>query len=86
MSAIEMNRKATAVLEKWDPFHKEKEAYRDEIIEVLEALHLFDHPVDLAKKIREVYEYSFDIWIPLEKCMKIAYKLLAIKYKALSIV
>lgn len=86
MDAIEMNRKATAVLKEWDPFRKGKDAYTQEIAEVLEALDQFDHPVDLANSIREIYERSFMIWIPIEKCMHIAYKLLAIKYEALSIV
>lgn len=86
MSAIEMNKKAIAVLENWDPFDKGKGAYAKPIAEVLKALNQFDHPVDLAQTIRKAYEHSFMIWIPIEKCMKTAYKLLAIKYEALSIV
>lgn len=86
MGKIEMNKKAIAVLKQWDPFQAGKDAYELEIVDVVEALHRFDHPVDLAKKIREIYERSFEIWIPIEKCIQISYKLLAIKFKAKSIV
>lgn len=86
METIEMNKKATAVLKQWDPFQEGKDAYELEIVDVVAALHRFDHPVDLAKRIREIYEHSFKIWIPIEKCVQISYQLLAIKFKAKSIV
>jgi len=86
METIEMNKKAIAVLEDWDPFQEGKNAYEHEIVDVVAALHRFDHPVDLAKSIREIYKHSFEFWIPLEKCVQISYKLLAIKYEAKCIV
>lgn len=86
MEMIEMDKKAAAVLEDWDPFQEGKGAYEHEIIDVVEALHRFDHPVDLARRIREIYEHSFELWIPIEKCVQVSYKLLAIKYEAKCIV
>jgi hypothetical protein len=33
-----------------------------------------------------VYEHSYEQWIPLEQCVQIAYKLIAVKYEAKCIV
>lgn len=86
MQTMEMNKKVILLLEDWDPFNVGRKAYELEIDEVIAELHALDHPTDLAKRIREIYEHSYELWIPLEKCMQIAYKLLAIKYEANCIV
>lgn len=86
MKTMEMNKKASAVLESWDPFQVGKNAYEFEIIDVVAALHQFDHPVDLAKSIREIYKHAYELWIPLEECVQVSYKLMAIKYEAKCIV
>lgn len=86
MQTIEMNKKAILLLEEWDPFKVGRKAYEQEIVDVVAELQVLDHPTDLAKRIREIYEHSFKLWIPIEKCMQIAYKLLAIKYEAKCIV
>lgn len=86
MELIEMNKKAVLLLEEWDPFEEGPKAYELEISDVVAELHRLDHPADLSKKIREIYEHSYEIWIPIEKCVQISYKLLAIKYEAKSIV
>ncbi|GKV66596.1 MULTISPECIES: DUF1871 family protein [unclassified Sporosarcina] len=86
MQTVEMNKRAAMLLKQWDPFGAGAEAYELEITDVLSSLQHIDHPTDLAKCIREVYEHSYEIWIPLENCMDISYKLLAVKYKAKCIV
>ncbi|WP_199173058.1 DUF1871 family protein [Sporosarcina sp. P17b] len=86
MQTIEMNKKAVVLLKQWDPFQEGEHAYDTEIADVVTKLHEVDHPADLAKCIRDAYEHTHDMWIPLEKCMDISYKLIAIKYKANSIV
>lgn len=86
MQTIEMNKKAVTLLEEWDPFKEGKKAYEHEIVDVIFELHRLDHPTDLAKRIREIYEHSYEMWIPIEKCVQISYKLLAIKYEAKCIV
>ena len=86
MQTIEMNKKAVALLEQWDPFEVGPKAYELEIVDVVLDLHRLDHPTDLAKRIREIYEHSYEQWIPIENCVKISYKLLAIKYEAKCIV
>ncbi|MDV6378936.1 DUF1871 family protein [Sporosarcina sp. GW1-11] len=86
MQTMEMNKRAVVLLKEWDPFQAGKDGYDLEIADVVSELERIDHPTDLAKCIREVYEHSYEIWIPLEKCMDISYKLLAVKYEAKSIV
>ncbi len=86
MQTIEMNKKAILLLQEWDPFNVGRKSYELEIADVIAELQVLDHPTDLAKRIREIYEHSYEIWIPIEKCMQIAYKLVAIKYEAKCIV
>ncbi|MCJ1909136.1 YugE family protein [Planococcus ruber] len=86
MSMSEMNRRAVRVLEEWDPFALGEERYGVEIGNVVDQLHVLDHPSDLAKQIQSIYEVSYEKWIPLEKCVDISYKLLALKYEAKSII
>lgn len=86
MQTFEMNKKAVALLEQWDPFEVGQKAYELEIADVVAELHHLDHPTDLAKRIREIYEHSYELWIPIEECVQISYKLLAIKYEAKCIV
>ncbi|MER2079337.1 DUF1871 family protein [Psychrobacillus psychrotolerans] len=81
MDTIEMNRRAVWTLQKWDPFHIGENAYETETADVVAYLQNIDHPSDLAKRIQEVYEHSFEEWIPLEKCVEISYKLIALKYE-----
>ncbi|PIC85615.1 hypothetical protein CSV72_12880 [Sporosarcina sp. P20a] len=86
MQTIEMNKKAVSLLKQWDPFQEGEYADGAEIAEIVTKLQHVDHPADLAKYIRDVYEHTHEIWIPLENCMDISYKLIAVKYEAKSIV
>ena len=81
-----MNKKAVTLLEQWDPFQEGNKAYELEIVDVVAELHRLDHPTDLAKRIRDIYEQSYELLIPIENCVQISYKLLAIKYEAKCIV
>ncbi|MGO1061055.1 DUF1871 family protein [Planococcus sp. FY231025] len=86
MDTSEMNRRAVWVLEEWDPFAVGEDLYAAEITEVMAQLHLLDHPSDLAKQIQSIYRSSSEKWIPLEKCVEVSYKLLALKYEAKCII
>lgn len=86
METMEMNRKAAWVMEEWDPFAIGRDSYNQQIADVVAQLQVLDHPSDLGKKIQSIYEFSFDKWIPLEKCVDISYKLLALKYEAKRII
>ena len=81
-----MNKKVMFLLDEWDPFLEGPGAYELEISRVVEGLHELDHPTDLAKQIRDVYEQSYKLWIPIEDCIQISYKLLAVKYEAKCII
>lgn len=86
MDKSEMNRKAVRTMEEWDPFSIGGELYVTEIINVLAQLHVLDDPTDLAKQIQSIYQLSFKKWIPLEQCVDISYKLLALKFEAKCII
>ncbi|WP_432352559.1 DUF1871 family protein [Sporosarcina sp. A2] len=81
MQTAKITKKAITLLEEWDPFLAGPKAYELEIADVVADLHVLDHPTDLAKRIREVYERTYEMWIPLEDCMQISYKLLAVKFE-----
>ncbi|WP_199677393.1 DUF1871 family protein [Lysinibacillus yapensis] len=86
MDNIIMNKTAVALLEQWDPFHIGENGYDTETADVVAALQEIDDPSQLAKVIQQVYEHSFEQWIPFEKCVEISYKLIAIKFEAKCIV
>lgn len=83
---IKMNRTAVHLLAEWDPFHLGAEHYDTETADVVAALQSIDDPSALAKVIQETYEHSFEQWIPIEDCVAISYKLLAIKFQAKCII
>ncbi len=82
MENIEMNRKAIHTLEDWNPFNMDDFSYDTEAADVVAALQYIDDPSELGKVIQGIYEQSFERWIPIEDCINISYKLLAIKFKA----
>lgn len=86
MDTSEMNRRVVAIMKYWDPFAIGPELYGKEIGDVVAQLQVLDHPSDLAKIIQTSYEFSFGKWIPLEQCVDISYKLLAVKYEAKHII
>lgn len=81
-----MNRKCVRMLEEWDPFTLGSDNYETESADVVAALQGIDDPTELAKVIQTVYEYSFEEWIPFEKCVAISYKLIAVKFEAKCII
>lgn len=86
MGTGEMNRQAAYIMDEWDPFSVGSGHYEIEIIGVLAQLELLDDPSSLAKQIQRIYKSSFTQWIPLEKCVEVSYKLLALKFEAKSII
>lgn len=86
MDMNEMNRRAGRVLEEWDPLAAGSDGHQTEIAEVLKELETLDHPSELGRKIQHIYAGSFEEWIPLEDCVEVSYKLLALKYEAKHII
>ncbi len=79
MNFRETNEKLVELLQEWDPFAIGADGYDTEIADVVGAVHRYDDPNLLAKQIQSIYEFSFEEWIPLEKCLSVSYNLLAIK-------
>jgi hypothetical protein len=86
MENIKMNQKCVRLLEQWDPFGFGEGSYDTETADVVAALQGIDDPSALAKVIQTVYEYSFEQWIPIEQCVEISYKLIAVKFEAKCII
>ncbi|MFK8795706.1 DUF1871 family protein [Planococcus plakortidis] len=77
-----MDKRALWIMEGWDPFSAGTGGnYKAEATDVIGKLHEIDDPSELAKAIQAIYESSFKQWIPLEKCVEVSYKLLAVKYE-----
>ncbi|MBQ0139055.1 MAG: DUF1871 family protein [Kurthia sp.] len=82
MDVIVMNRKAIHIIQNWNPFKLDDFSYETEAADVVAVLQNVDDPSILGKKIQEIFEQSFEQWIPFEKCVEISYKLLALKFEA----
>ncbi|WP_423799454.1 DUF1871 family protein [Neobacillus sp. SAB-20_R2A] len=76
---IQTNLKIVDLLNEWNPFQLTNASYETEIADVIQAVHELDEPVKLARKIQDIYEFSFERIIPLENCLKMAEELLTIK-------
>lgn len=86
MGINEMNLRAGKLMEEWDPFSIGSDKYGEQITGVLAQLQLLDDPSSLAKHIQSIYQIAYGIWIPLEKCVAVSYKLLALKFEAKCII
>lgn len=82
MENFELNRKAVKLLAEWDPFMLGEESYETETADVVAALQGITQTLELAEVIQRVYEYSFEQWIPLEDCLSMADKLIALRHQA----
>ncbi|WP_180321208.1 DUF1871 family protein [Metabacillus halosaccharovorans] len=79
LEAQQTNLKIMDVLLQWDPLGYGAGHYETEVVDVLQAVHLFEEEIKLARKIQAIYEFSFEEIIPLSDCEKMAGKLLFIK-------
>ncbi|MCH6269389.1 MULTISPECIES: DUF1871 family protein [Neobacillus] len=76
---IQTNLKIVDLLNEWNPFQLTNASYETEIADVIQAVHELDEPAKLARRIQDIYEFSFERIIPLENCLKMAEELLTIK-------
>ncbi|MTH55535.1 DUF1871 family protein [Bacillus mangrovi] len=76
------NERMMELLNKWDPLHYGEGFYETEAVDVVQAVHEQDDAKVLSEKIRAIYEFSFEKWIPADECLKIAAQLLSIKNQA----
>lgn len=76
---IQTNLMIVDLLNEWNPFQLTNASYETEIADVIQAVHELDEPAKLARRIQDIYEFSFERIIPLENCLKMAEELLTIK-------
>lgn len=81
MENIELNRKSVKMLEAWDPFELGPDSYEIETADVVAALQNVDNAEKLAAIIQEVYEFSYEEWIPMEDCLEMARQLIALRHQ-----
>jgi len=79
MNSQEMNLAFVRTLDEWDPFQLGEGNYDTEIADCIQAVHDLEDNKKLAVKIRAIYEFSFEQWIPMADCEKMAERLLEIK-------
>ncbi|KKB34972.1 DUF1871 family protein [Bacillus thermotolerans] len=79
---IETNIELQRILREWDPFKVGAGFYDTEAADAIQAVHQTDNPGQLASKIQEIYEFSFEEKVPLSSCKEVALRLLHIKNNA----
>lgn len=63
----------------WDPLGYGVDAYDTECVDVVQAVHELDDIDKLAKRIQDIYEFSFEQFIPISQCKDKAVELMVIK-------
>ncbi|WP_226669497.1 DUF1871 family protein [Metabacillus litoralis] len=79
MEAQHTNIKLMELLLQWDPLGYGEGSYETEVVDVLQAVHVYDEVKTLARKIQAIYEFSFEEIIPLQSCEELSTKLIMIK-------
>ncbi|WP_258535764.1 YugE family protein [Bacillus sp. 03113] len=74
-----MHLRFVKVLNDWDPFQLGEGSYDTEIADTIQAMHDFDSIEEIAKKIQEIYEFSFEEVLAYDKCLHISKELMDIK-------
>jgi hypothetical protein len=78
-SEMKTNLQFVDLLNEWDPFELKNGNYDTEIADTIQAIYELDQSEKLAERIQSIYEFSFERVISIDKCLKIAKELLAIK-------
>lgn len=77
-----MNLMLVDTLNEWDPFQIGAGNYDPEISDIIQAVHDLDDASMLAKKIQDIFEFSFEEIIPLYTCHFKAIQLLSVKNRS----
>ncbi len=79
MNTQQVNMAMAEVLRNWDPFQQGEDFYEPEIADVLLAIRDIESGSELAGKMQEIYEFSFEQQLAFNDCLKIAEQLRNIK-------
>ncbi|OIK13898.1 DUF1871 family protein [Bacillus sp. MUM 13] len=82
MENQQMNIELVAALQNWDPFQLGEDFYETEIADVLMSMRECKTSLQLAEKIQDIYEFSFEEVLDIEKCQSMASHLFFIKNNA----
>ncbi len=75
----ELNIKLYETLYYWDPFQIGTGNYDPEISDIIAVVHEFDNLSTIVKRMKEIFEFSFEKTPSNEECNKIAMILLSLK-------
>lgn len=76
---LDVNRELIRLLNEWDPFTIGEGNYDIEIADCILAVHVNENEKNLGKAIQEIYAFSFEKCIPIQKCNDLAIRLLEVK-------
>lgn len=79
LQSQEMNLMLVDTLNEWDPFQIGAGSYAPEIADIIQAVHDLDDAEKLARKIQNIFEFSFEEIIPLHTCHMKAMQLISIR-------
>ncbi|MFK2826543.1 DUF1871 family protein [Bacillus sp. B190/17] len=79
---VQTNIKLSHILRDWDPFAAGGDFYDTETADTIQAVYQYDDQNELAQKIQEIYEFSFEQKLPLASCLEVAERLLQVKNEA----
>lgn len=79
---VKLNIELGNILREWDPFAVGSDFYDTESADAIYAVHQLDDADQLAARIKEIYEFSFDAELAFERCQPIAVRLLQVKHHA----
>ncbi|PAQ13770.1 hypothetical protein CD798_13985 [Bacillaceae bacterium SAOS 7] len=77
---VKLNIELGNILREWDPFAVGSDFYDTESADAIYAVHQLDDADQLAARIKEIYEFSFDAELSFERCRPIAVQLLQVKH------
>ncbi|WP_203363166.1 DUF1871 family protein [Bacillus sp. REN10] len=77
---MKLNIELGTILREWDPFAVGSDFYDTESADAIYAVHQLDDVDQLAARLKEIYEFSFDSELALEYCRPVAMQLLQVKH------
>ena len=79
MDRQQMTLSFVRVLQEWDPFGVGSENYEPEIADAVLAVSDIEDVQSLARRLKEIYEFSFAESLDFQACLAVAEKLIMIR-------
>jgi hypothetical protein len=78
MSNRKINEKLMQTIQSWDPLNLGLNHYETEAVDIIQAIHENKNVEQLSIKIQEIFNFSFELIIPIDECHKLAEELINI--------